>query len=155
MRAIASAVELEQVISEFVDGLRQRIQVEAVVLYGSYVTGIPHEWSDIDIAVVSSDFEGMSLPQRQKKLSRLRFGCDRRISPIGFPSSEYHSPGPHSFLREIIRTGRVVYEHDTHAVPVLGGPDEEGLVRQRLQEPGRRVDGASFLAEIVKEARRR
>ncbi len=39
---------------------------------------------------------------------------------------------------------------DGHQIPVLGGPDEDDLVRQRLQEPGRRVDGASFLAELLK-----
>ncbi len=44
-------------------------------------------------------------------------------------------------------------KHDTQVVPVLGGPDEDDVVRRRLQEPGRRVDGASFLKELLAGAR--
>jgi putative transcriptional regulator len=42
-------------------------------------------------------------------------------------------------------------ERDAHQVPVLGGPDEDDIVRQRLKEPGRRVDGPSFVAELMRE----
>ncbi len=41
-------------------------------------------------------------------------------------------------------------EHDPHALPVLGGPDEDDLIRQRLAETTPRVDGPSFLAELMK-----
>lgn len=41
-------------------------------------------------------------------------------------------------------------EQDTHRVPVLGGPDEDDLIRHRLLESGRRVDGPSFMAELMK-----
>lgn len=44
-------------------------------------------------------------------------------------------------------------EQDAHRIPVLGGPDEDELVRGRLLEPGRRVDGPSFLAELLSVAR--
>jgi len=43
-------------------------------------------------------------------------------------------------------------EQDVHRVPVLGGPDEDDLVRHRLKESGRRVDGPSFVAELLKLA---
>ncbi|MGH2350157.1 MAG: helix-turn-helix domain-containing protein [Chloroflexota bacterium] len=42
-------------------------------------------------------------------------------------------------------------ERDAHRVPLLGGPDEDEIVERRLREPGRRVDGPSFLAELLKE----
>ncbi len=103
--------ELERAISRFIENLQKGIRVEAVILYGSYVHGHPHEWSDIDIAVVSPDFEALPINERQEIISRLTWReRDGRIEPIGYPSSEYHNPGRHSFLREIIRTGRVVYE---------------------------------------------
>ena len=44
-------------------------------------------------------------------------------------------------------------EEDFHRVPVLGGPDEDDVVRQRLQQPGQRVDGPSFVAELLKISR--
>ena|SRR3972149_1644045 len=107
---VASTTELGKSISEFVRLLKGGIRVEAVVLYGSYVDGMPHEFSDIDIAVVSPDFEGVPMWRRQEIIASLTLDRDRRLAPIGYPSSEYHTPGRHSFLREIIRTGRVVYE---------------------------------------------
>jgi hypothetical protein len=48
--------------------------------------------------------------ERQRTISHATVDRDSSLSPIGYPSSEYHDPGRHSFLREIIRTGRVVYE---------------------------------------------
>lgn len=105
----ATATELEQVIADFVRRLAQGIKVEAIVLYGSYARGTAYEDSDFDVAVISPDFEGLPLNRRQERIADLSLDRDRRLTPIGYPSGEYHNPGPHSFLREIIRTGRVVY----------------------------------------------
>jgi len=104
-----TATELKEAIDDFIQRLQRGIRVEAVILYGSYAHGNPREWSDIDLAVISPDFEGVKMPERQRTISRLTFERCLGIEPIGYSSSEYHSPGPHSFLGEIIRTGRVVY----------------------------------------------
>ena len=107
---VAPAIDLDRVIAEFVTLVGRAVTVEAIVLYGSYVNGSPDEWSDIDIAVISPDFEGVPLWERQRIISHATIDRDPSLAPIGYPSSEYHNPGSHSFLREIIRTGRVVYE---------------------------------------------
>jgi predicted nucleotidyltransferase len=107
---VASTTELRTSISDFARLLERGIRVEAIVLYGSYANGTPREWSDIDVAVVSPDFEGVPLWRRQEIIASLTLERDRRLAPIGYSSSEYHNPGPHSFLREIIRTGRAVYQ---------------------------------------------
>ncbi|MCL2460801.1 MAG: nucleotidyltransferase domain-containing protein, partial [Euryarchaeota archaeon] len=31
---------------------------DTIILFGSYVNGKPHEWSDIDISVVMNNFQG-------------------------------------------------------------------------------------------------
>jgi len=107
---VAGQVELAGKIDDFVRRLRSAVEVEAVMLYGSYAKGTAGEWSDIDIAVISPDFEGLSTWERQEIIACATVGRAYRLAPIGYPSSEYHNPGRHSFLREIIRTGRVVYE---------------------------------------------
>jgi predicted nucleotidyltransferase len=106
---VATATELEHAISDLVQSLQRGIQVEAVVLYGSYAHGAPHEGSDIDLAVISPDFEGVPLSKRQDMIARLSVHRYPNLAPIGYPSNEYHNPGRHSFLREVLRTGRVVY----------------------------------------------
>ena len=110
MRTIAEPSELRKAVADFIERLQKGIRIEAVILYGSYAQGAPHEWSDVDIAVISPDFEGLSLSKRQEILSRLSLGRYPRLAPIGYPSSEYDDPAPASFLREIIRTGRVVWQ---------------------------------------------
>ena len=107
---VTATTELDRIIAEFVALLSGAAQVEAVILYGSYVNGSPDEWSDIDIAVVSPDFEGVDMWKRQRIISRATVEREPSLAPIGYPSSEYHNPGPHSFLREIMRTGKVVYQ---------------------------------------------
>jgi predicted nucleotidyltransferase len=107
---VASTTEVEASISDFARRLEGGVSVEAVILYGSYANGRPHEYSDIDVAVISPDFEGVPMWRRQEIIASLTLDRDRRLAPIGYPSSEYRNPGPHSFLREIIRTGRVVYQ---------------------------------------------
>lgn len=42
-------------------------------------------------------------------------------------------------------------ELDDHEVPVLGGPDEDEILLRRLRNRGRIVDGASFVAELMKQ----
>jgi predicted nucleotidyltransferase len=113
LQVVTTATDLDKIISDFVALLSRAVRVEGVVLYGSYVNGSPDEWSDIDIAVVSPDFEGVPMWERQRIISRATVDRDASLSPIGYPSSEYHNPGRHSFLREIVRTGRVVYEAPT------------------------------------------
>jgi len=107
---VTTASDLDRIISEFVALLSKTVRVEAIILYGSYANGSPDEWSDIDVAVISPDFEGLPMWERQRIISRATVDRHPSLAPIGYPSSEYHNPGPHSFLREIIRTGRLVYE---------------------------------------------
>ena len=107
---VTSPAELNRRLDDFIRRLQARIRLEAVILYGSFAKGTAGESSDIDIAVISPDFEGLSSWDRQEIIARATVGRAYRLAPIGYSSSEYHSPGPHSFLREIMRTGRVVYE---------------------------------------------
>jgi predicted nucleotidyltransferase len=96
---VASATDLEQAIREFAESLETGIRIEAIVLYGSYARGTAYDQSDIDIAVVSPDFEGLPVNRRQDIIARLERHTDPRISPIGYPTSEYHNPSPPSCIR--------------------------------------------------------
>jgi predicted nucleotidyltransferase len=75
-----------------------------VVLFGSYVTGHPHEDSDIDVAVVVSDIEGDFLTIAAR-LHHLRNDIDPMIEPH-LLSQRHDDSG---FLSEVQRTGEVIY----------------------------------------------
>lgn len=111
MRTTATKPDIDAALRKYAASLGEGLRIEAIILFGSYAKGEPGEWSDFDVAVISPNFEGTGLAERQETLAKLSLGTDPRISPIGYPSSEYHNPGPHSFLREIVRTGRIVYQN--------------------------------------------
>ena len=110
---VATTSELEHVIEDFAGRLEAVISIEAIVLYGSYARGTAYEDSDIDLAVISPDFEAVPVYRRQRTIAKHTLRRDGRISPIGYASSEYHDPAPQSFLSEIVRTGKVVYPPQT------------------------------------------
>ena len=99
---VTSQAELASKIEDFLQRLRSKIEVEALILYGSHAKRTAREWSDIDLAVISPNFDGLSTWERQDLIARATVGRPYRIAPIGYPSSEYHNPGRHSFLGEII-----------------------------------------------------
>ena len=96
------------VVRSVVNRLEPGIPVSKVILFGSYASNSPKKWSDIDIAIVSPCFSGVPIWRRQELLAESLPEADVRLSPIGYSPEELSKPTP--FLREIIRTGRVVYE---------------------------------------------
>ena len=44
---------------------------------------------------------------------------------------------------------------DEHPVPTLGGESEDALIRQRLGTERERIDGQTFVAALLEEARNR
>ena len=105
---VATDVEIADVIRSVVSQLKPRIPVSKVILFGSYCSRTPKQWSDIDIAIISPAFSGVPIWRRQELLAESLPGADVRLSPLGYGPEDLSTPTP--FLREIIRTGRVVYE---------------------------------------------
>lgn len=91
-------------VQQYTDAVLQAFQPEAVILYGSYAKGTAREDSDIDVAVVFDGFQGDWL-DASAKLWKLRRNISDDIEPILLDSANDES----GFLREVLRTGRVIY----------------------------------------------
>ena len=52
------------------------------VIFGSYAQGCAHEWSDIDLLVVSPEFDGIVEREKVSRLWRVAARTDSRIEPI-------------------------------------------------------------------------
>jgi predicted nucleotidyltransferase len=52
------------------------------VIFGSYAAGHPHQWSDIDLLVVSPAFDGTFSRNAINSLWRVAARTDSRIEPI-------------------------------------------------------------------------
>jgi len=99
--------QVEGVITRFVEKLKELgVTPATVMLYGSYSRGTAGEDSDIDLIVVSRDFEGMNLLQR---LEVLGVAAARILEPVqakGYTPEEFEA-AEEPFLREIIKHAKV------------------------------------------------
>lgn len=97
-----SKENVETIIRSFLDAIRNEIQVDGVYLFGSYAKGTPSKYSDIDLAVVSRDFEGVRFFDRKRLIKYLvKVNTDIQLHP--FKLEDFTPDDP--FVEEIIRTG--------------------------------------------------
>lgn len=94
------------IVSKFAHIVSREINVNKVILYGSYSKGNPNNDSDIDVAVISPDFTGDRL-EDQFRLMKFRRKIDLRIEPMPFRPEEFIPEDP--FVKEIIETGVVIF----------------------------------------------
>ena len=97
------ATEVKGKILNFVDELKQyKIKIQKVFLYGSYAKGTQNEWSDIDVALVSEDFTGIRLIDKERMIKAIS-AVDFGISPLPYRPEDFDESD--LFVKEIIKTG--------------------------------------------------
>ncbi len=70
-------------VRQYLQNLAQEgILARMGVLFGSYATGHPHPWSDIDLVVVSPAFDGTFSRDKIDSLWYVAARTDSRIEPI-------------------------------------------------------------------------
>ena len=95
--------EIMTILKKYVAELeRDNIHLKAVVLFGSYATGRYEEFSDIDVALVSDDFQGVRFFDRER-IRKPTLATDYRISPLPFRSEDFKEGN--LFVKEILKTG--------------------------------------------------
>lgn len=81
------------------------IHIEKAMLFGSYAKGMAHQWSDIDIALVSNDFTGIGFYDRQR-INPYLIKIDSRIEPHPFRPEDFNNENP--FVEEILKQGLAI-----------------------------------------------
>lgn len=84
------------------EALIDNIRISQAVLFGSYAKGTNHEYSDIDVAVISDDFEGNSFYD-SRKLSRAMQRTSIDIETHPYRPEDFTPDNP--FVREILEHG--------------------------------------------------
>ncbi len=94
--------ELREQLNRFFSYVNERVQVHAFILFGSYARGTPREWSDIDVAVISPEWTGMSRQERMLILGRWAWYAGAHwVEPVGYTPSELARALPNSFVGDI------------------------------------------------------
>ena len=89
-------------IKKYIEKISQYYKIEAIILFGSYAKGTENEDSDIDIAIISSDFS--DIIEDGAKLIGLTWKIDTRIEPHPITTEDYQKVS-NPFVREVVNTG--------------------------------------------------
>ncbi len=99
-------IEVREKVRTFLSKLNDsNISIIKAILFGSYSTNQFNEFSDIDIALVSSDFSGNPYFDNQK-IRKAKLSSSYDIETHTFSEAEFNSENP--FVKEILKHGIVV-----------------------------------------------
>lgn len=100
--------KVERIIKKYIDTLVMLgIKPERVILYGSYAQGQAREDSDIDLIIVSKDFEGKNLRERLETLGIAAVQIMQPVQAQGYTPVEIDSDEKSSFIKEVLKNGKI------------------------------------------------
>lgn len=92
-----------RVTKQYLAALRKSgLQIQAAYLYGSQAKGTAHEWSDIDVAIVSPNLSG-DWHDDLVRLNLVANQVDNRIEAVGYLPENFRDESPLAW--EIKTTG--------------------------------------------------
>lgn len=93
---------------DFIEYLKDThgLPVERALLFGSQ-TKNPHQWSDIDVCIVSSTFRNED-PVSFLWKRRRKSDIEHMISPVGFAPEDYDATFPSPLVHSIKETGEAI-----------------------------------------------
>ncbi len=109
MAGILTEEQLNNIINDYVAKLKQKMDIDQIILYGSYANGNATEWSDIDLYVVSQD-----LPENELKGSNgFHLDClvgkfDPRLEVVGINPNQLLNPIENNFFTEVKTNGKLI-----------------------------------------------
>lgn len=101
---------IDKTISHAVECLKEYFNIKEVILFGSQLTPKADKFSDIDLAVISSDFKNKYLDEIVTILSKVSISCNNAVEIHPYSIEEFRQARPSNFLGQILKTGKVVYK---------------------------------------------
>jgi predicted nucleotidyltransferase len=96
---------VRELAEKYAEEVKQVLSPSLIMLFGSYVNGNPHEWSDIDIAVIMHDYQGDWL-----KTHSMLYSLTRRVSIDIEPHLLDETCDKSGFIEHVIKTGELIYK---------------------------------------------
>jgi len=92
-------------LTEFKRRVNNEIPINKMLLFGSQVKGKTHEWSDVDLIVVSKKFKGKRSFKRANKLYDFWF-IDYPVDFLCYTPEEFErKKQEHGIVREAVKKG--------------------------------------------------
>jgi predicted nucleotidyltransferase len=98
---------VRRIIAQYLISLREHgFQIQDAILCGSYASGRANQWSDIDLALVSHEFEGIRFVDKNK-IRKITIAVSTDLEVLPFNPRDFTPSNP--LVKEILDTGiRVV-----------------------------------------------
>ena len=94
--------DITKIVNSFLEKVNRQYKVVEAYLYGSFAKGNACEWSDIDVAIISTDFSDDLFDERII-LMQMAVSVDDRIEPKPFKSEFFDHNDP--LVYEIVKNG--------------------------------------------------
>lgn len=98
---------IEAIILKYVAELEKEISVDTVILFGSYAHGTARDYSDIDVLIVSPDFEGGG-ERDFALLDRVARKVNPLIEAIPYRPEDFENFEKGDFIHAVRKTGKVI-----------------------------------------------
>ena len=96
-------IEIEKIIRSFQEALKnQGIKTDKIILFGSYAKGVANKYSDIDLIIVSRDFDGMSFMHRCDVLGKAIAEIMEPIEPLAYTPEELKKLSPANIVTMVL-----------------------------------------------------
>lgn len=96
-------------VQEYLKYVKQQgIPVSYGVLFGSHAKNKAHEWSDIDVLVVSPHFDGNQTSDDYERLWMFAARTNKRIEPIPVGERQYKEDDSSLIIEVARREGQII-----------------------------------------------
>lgn len=101
--------DVRDAIIKYLNAVKQAgIEVDFTVVFGSQVKGGTHEWSDIDLLIVSPSFDSLQDRSVVNLLWRLTARVDSRIEPIPCGSRQWREDDSSVIIETARKEGEIL-----------------------------------------------
>lgn len=113
MVTFSNRKSLADKLKYYIDKITQNFRVSKIILFGSHAKGNPHEYSDIDIAVISPDLDKSNLRFENVRIIKEKSNLiDVGLQIVAYPTEVFENEqgAERLFIREIKNTGKIIYQ---------------------------------------------
>ncbi len=113
MAANPNKLDIAEKLNYYVKTITNTVKVDQIILFGSYAKGLAHEYSDIDIAVVSPELDkNKSRYENVREIKKKSKLIEPGLQLFAFPTETFTNEEgiQRLFIREIKKTGQVIYQ---------------------------------------------
>lgn len=106
-------MNLNEKLKYYINTITKNIKVDKIILFGSFSNGNPHEYSDIDIAVISPELDSNKSQFENIRTIKERADLiDPGLQLLAYPTETFEKElgVERLFIKEIKNTGTVLFD---------------------------------------------